>query len=276
MSSKNGIKLIKTQQNLQHLAQGKLWKFVAISGFLLFLFYILFLNHFFKHSSHHLALSKLIWPANSSPSPPTNISHIVFGIAGSLKGWQVRKPYIESWWQKNVTRGYLFLDIPPTKEFLPWPLSSPPFRVSEDISHYAKNMKFQIRVFHMILEVFREENKDVRWYVMTDDDTVLFVDNLVNMLAKYDHAQNLYIGTNSECITSNYVASFGMAFGGAGIALSYPLVKQLVGKLDECLERYQNLFASDFMLYSCLTDFGVALTPQKGFHQVNRAHLYFE
>ncbi|XP_031281281.1 uncharacterized protein LOC116139758 [Pistacia vera] len=285
MSSKNGIKFIKIQQNLQHLTLGKLCKFIAISGLVLFLFYIFILNHFHNHSSNHLALSKFIWPSNSSnvtnsnstskiaPSPPTNISHIVFGIAGSLNGWKLRKPYIESWWQENVTRGYLFLDIPPTDEFLPWPSSSPPFRINEDISRlksYAKiRKKFQVRVFRTILEVFKAENKDVRWYVMTDDDTILFVDNLVNVLAKYDHTQNLYIGTNSECITSNLFASFGMAFGGAGIALSYPLAKQLVGKIDECLARYQNLYASDFMLYSCLTDLGVALTPQKGFHQID-------
>ncbi|KAL6199704.1 hypothetical protein ACLB2K_029487 [Fragaria x ananassa] len=104
---------------------------------------------------------------------------------------------------------------------------------------------------------------------MADDDTVLLVDNLVEVLAKYDHTKYHYIGTSSECVRSNSDFSFDMAFRGAGYALSYPLVAALATKLDECIEIYPYLRVSDIMLHECLTDLGVALTQEKGFHQID-------
>lgn len=127
---------------------------------------------------------------------------------------------------------------------------------------------FQVRIVRTVLETFRQGDKDVRWYVMADDDTVLFVDNLVEVLGKYNHSKYYYIGSNSECVKSNADFSFDMAFGGAGYALSYPLVEALAAKLDGCIERYPYLYVSDFMLHSCLADLGVPLTREKGFHQV--------
>ena len=106
-----------------------------------------------------------------------------------------------------------------------------------------------MRIVRTVLETFREGDKGVRWYVMADDDTVLVVDNLVRVLGNYDHTKYLYIGANSECVKSNFDFSFDMAFGGAGYALSYPLAAAVAANLDACLERYPNLFVSDFMFF---------------------------
>lgn len=278
MSSKNAIKVSKMKQSFQNLSLETLRKPLAVAGLVLFLFYTLLFNQLYNHSITYFSPHfKVIWPASSSNvTSPTNINHIVFGIAGTVNGWKYRRAYVEAWWRPNVTRGYLFLERFPSREFLPWPPSSPPFRVNENITRLKSYEKiknsFQVRVFRTILETFREGDEDVRWYVMADDDTILFVDNLVEVLAKYDHTQYLYIGTNSECVSSNFYASFNMAFGGAGYALSYPLVEALAAKFDKCVEKYQNLYASDLMLYSCLADLGVTLTLEKGFHQVTYDH----
>ncbi|KAA8549779.1 hypothetical protein F0562_001203 [Nyssa sinensis] len=212
-------------------------------------------------------------PSQALDHSPTNISHLVFGISGSVKTWRYRKPYIESWWQQNITRGYIFLDSDPTKELLPWPSSSPPFRVSEDTSKFNMYSKHTaphvIRIVRIILETFREENKGVRWYVMGDDDTIFSIDNLVEVLAKYDHTKYLYVGGLSECVKSNFDHSVQVAFGGAGVALSYPLAAALVTNLDECINRYPYYRVSDLILKSCIADFGVSLTPEKGFHQID-------
>lgn len=64
---------------------------------------------------------------------PTNISHIVFGIGGSVKTWNERRHYCELWWKKNVTRGFVWLEEKP--EF-PWPESSPPYKISDDTSKF--------------------------------------------------------------------------------------------------------------------------------------------
>ena len=120
----------------------------------------------------------------------------------------------------------------------------------------------------IILETFREENKGVRWYIMADDDTIFFLDNLVEVLAKYNHNKYFYIGSNSECVSSNFDHSFGMAFGGAGYALSYPLAEALAKNLDVCIKTYPKLYGSDHIIQSCVADLGVSLSRENGFHQV--------
>ncbi|KAF3452513.1 hypothetical protein FNV43_RR02946 [Rhamnella rubrinervis] len=276
MSAPMLINFTTTPQKLNSLPLGALFKSLAILGLVLFLFYISLQETYSYQSSDILASFKQKWPASSPLSypPTTNISHIVFGIIGSMNTWNHKRSYVKSWWRSNVTRGYLFLDRYPTMEFLPWPNSSyPPFRVNEDITKQKLYPEVkrpdQIRIVRTILETFREGDKDVRWFVMADDDTILFVDNLVEVLAKYDHTKYLYIGANSECVKSNFDFSFNMAFGGAGYALSYPLAAALATKMDKCIQRYIHLWVSDFMLYSCLTDLGVPLTYQKGLHQID-------
>ncbi|CAF2349512.1 unnamed protein product [Brassica napus] len=106
-------------------------------------------------------------------------------------------------------------------------------------------------------------------YVTGDDDSLFFVDNLVDVLSKYDHTRQHYIGTNSETIKSNAYFGFNMGFGGAGYALSYALVEALVVKLDECVEKYHFIWAVDMIQSLCLADLGVDLTLEKGFHQMD-------
>ncbi|KAL9255929.1 hypothetical protein AKJ16_DCAP20988 [Drosera capensis] len=163
------------------------------AGFFLFLVCLL-LSSCGLDSSTYLVNLKQIWlPSKSTSSvidhSPTNISHIVFGIAGSSNMWKDRKPYIESWWQPNLTRGYLFFERGPTA-CLPWPTTSPSYRISEDTSRYREfnrhPMPLAIRMFCVVFETFREEQKGVRWYVMSDDDTILFLNNLVEVLGRYN------------------------------------------------------------------------------------------
>ncbi|XP_071727998.1 uncharacterized protein [Rutidosis leptorrhynchoides] len=211
-----------------------------------------------------------------SPPAPTNINQLVFGISASVKAWHGRKSYFQEWWRPNITRGYIFFDKNPTPDILPWPDYLPPYRVSENTSDfevYSRHINPDvIRIVRTILETFREGDKDVRWYVMGDDDTIFFLDNLVELLGRYDHTKYLYIGGVSECVKSNYDFSFEMAFGGAGFALSYPLVEALVANLDQCISTYPFYFVSDQILSACIADLGVPLTPEKGFHQIDLVH----
>ncbi|CAA3006149.1 uncharacterized protein LOC111412546 [Olea europaea subsp. europaea] len=205
-----------------------------------------------------------------STDSPTNLSHLVFGLVGSELAWHHRKAYIESWWRPNITRGFLFLDKEPTAELLPWSRASPPYRISDDLTTFLKKPDLTAqRIVHGIVETFREEHENLRWLVMGDDDSIFFLDNIVEILAKFDHTKYYYLGGHSEFIFSNYWFSFSQGFGGAGFMLSAPLAKALAKDLENCLSRYAHLEAADQSTMSCIADIGVSLTPLQGIHQMD-------
>ena len=104
---------------------------------------------------------------------------------------------------------------------------------------------------------------------MGDDDSIFYVDNIVELLAKHDHTRYMYLGGQSEFIMSSYWFSFNQAFGGAGIILSYPLAKALAAGIDSCIKRYAFLDSADNTTKNCIADIGVNLSPQMGSHQID-------
>nr|GME04323.1 uncharacterized protein LOC109152267 [Ipomoea batatas] len=223
---------------------------------------------------------RLMFSSSSSSSlneSPTNLSHLVFGLLGSEKAWHHRKAYIESWWRPNATVGFLLLDKSPREELLPWPASSPPYRVSDNVSRVVEETNHvNPRVawmVHGIMETVRDAPQRVtgtlRWVVMGDDDTIFLVDNLVDVLAQYDHTKYYYLGGHSEFIPANYYFSFKQAFGGAGIVLSFPLALAMADGIMDCLKRYSHLNSADKTTSYCIADLGVHLSPHQGFHQID-------
>ncbi|KAJ1404357.1 hypothetical protein SESBI_26668 [Sesbania bispinosa] len=225
-----------------------------------------------------LGTSKLVHVHSSSQdvSTPTTLDHLVFGIASSKSSWSKRKEYVKLWWKtNNAMRGCVFLDSLPEEENArnENDTSLPPLCVSEDTSRFRYTCKgglsSAIRVARVVKETIALNHSDVRWYVFGDDDTVFFPENLVKTLSKYDHGLWYYIGAHSEVYEQNRLFGFGMAFGGAGFAISSSLAKVLAKVFDSCLERYPHLYGSDGRVYSCLAELGVGLTHEPGFHQVD-------
>ncbi|KAL3523853.1 hypothetical protein ACH5RR_016687 [Cinchona calisaya] len=199
----------------------------------------------------------------------TNITHIVFGIGGSTQTWNRRSNYSALWWQPNITRGFVWLDKEPYP-FSPWPENSPPYRVSSNWTRFKyTSSQSAVRLARIVVDSFRVGLPDVRWFVMGDDDTVFFTDNLVTTLAKYDHRRMYYVGGNSESVEQNVMHSYDMAFGGGGFAISYPLAAELVRIMDGCLDRYYNFYGSDQRVWACVKELGVSLTRERGFHQID-------
>ncbi|KAL0459181.1 UNVERIFIED_CONTAM: hypothetical protein Slati_0545300 [Sesamum latifolium] len=93
--------------------------------------------------------------ATATADSRTNLGHLVFGLVGSEQAWHHRKEYIESWWRPNGTRGYLFLDKAPSPGLLPWPETSPPYRVSDDLKELLNKSEIRAqRMVHGIMEAF--------------------------------------------------------------------------------------------------------------------------
>lgn len=201
---------------------------------------------------------------------PVNLklNHLLFSIAGSAQLWPRRKEYVKLWWRHKEMRGFVWLEERVDQHI---DEELPMVRISEDIHNFSytnpTGHPSGIRIARIIQEAFRLNLQDVRWFVLGDDDTVFSANNLVHLLKKYDHRELYYIGNPSESHSSNTYFSHGMAFGGGGIAISYPLAEALSSMLDNCLERYPYLFGSDDRLHACITELGVPLTREPGFHQ---------
>ncbi|QHO41820.1 hypothetical protein HN51_007649 [Arachis hypogaea] len=198
-----------------------------------------------------------------------SLKHIVFGIAGSSQLWKRRKEYVRLWWRPNDMRGHVWLDEQVLQQHGDDLL--PPTMISEDISHFRytnpTGHPSGLRISRIVKESFDLGLSNVRWFVLCDDDTIFNVDNLVDVLSKYDSSEMIYIGSPSESHSANSYFSHSMAFGGGGIAVSYPLAKALSEILDECIERYPKLYGSDDRLHACITELGIPLTWEHGFHQ---------
>lgn len=209
-------------------------------------------------------------PTNGIQPGPTTLSHIVFSLAGSASTWDRRSHYSDLWWAPNSTRGFVWLDQPPQENYT-WLGTYPPYRVIKydtTLDHRGSD-----RIARIVKAAFDEQGcgddgGEVRWFVMGDDDTVFFKENLVTVLSRYDHSRMWYIGGISESVEQNEVHSYRTAFGGGGFALSYPLACQLASLMDGCVGRYTKFYGSDEKISACVGELGVTLTRESGFHQV--------
>ncbi|KAJ7521787.1 hypothetical protein O6H91_19G067800 [Diphasiastrum complanatum] len=218
-------------------------------------------------------------PPNQTSSPPvsgstgTTLDNIVFGIGASAETWdQHGQRYTKLWWKPGKMRGYVWLDEP-VENWPNFPDSLPPIRISETTSQFNFTNRFgppsAIRISRIVSETYRLNLPNVHWFVMGDDDTVFFTENLVQVLAKYDHNLFHYIGSNSESHRQTHDFSTDMAFGGAGFAISHVLAKAFERMQDSCLHRYPHLYGSDERVHACISELGVPLTKEPGFHQID-------
>lgn len=241
---------------------------VCLIASICFVLYSAFSNH---SRGNHIFLPRL--KSESTPDrEPTNISHILFSISGSAATWHDRTRYINLWWKPNRTRGFVWLDEEPRgKNGASGTIANTiPYRVSDPgwTRFRYSSSRSAVRIARIIWDSFKLNLPNVRWFVMGDDDTVFFTDNLLSVLTRYDHNQMWYIGCNSESVEQNVMHAYDMAFGGGGFAVSYPLAEKLVNALDGCLERYYYFYGSDQRIWACISEIGVSLTPERGFHQV--------
>ncbi|KAJ3103776.1 hypothetical protein HDU97_009872 [Phlyctochytrium planicorne] len=117
------------------------------------------------------------------------------------------------------------------------------------------------------------------WYIMIDDDSYVFFDNLDNYLSGKDPAKPHYIGQSNVFVGCDGVKSFGegpyFAHGGSGIVVSRGAVEKMMGNLENCIAKYRDCWAGDVRLALCLRDVGIKLTGGEGFDKEPETHSYF-
>ncbi|XP_039026385.1 uncharacterized protein LOC120159977 [Hibiscus syriacus] len=222
------------------------------------------------HNSYHNGPTpvEIVEPRGHYNRYNTELKHIAFGIASSSNLFETRKEYIKAWWRPKETRGVVWVDKKVKKNT---DEKLPQIRVSQDTTRFKytnrQGSRSALRITRVVSETLKLGMKDIRWFVMGDDDTVFVVNNVVRVLSKYDHTQFYYIGSGSESHIQNIFFSYAMAFGGGGFAISYPLAKELSKMQDNCIQRYPGLYGSDDRIQACMAELGVPLTKELGFHQ---------
>ncbi|BAF22869.1 uncharacterized protein [Oryza sativa Japonica Group] len=211
----------------------------------------------------------------------TTLAHVVFGIASSRRTLPLRLPLLRLW-LRPPARAFLFLDGPaPAAAAASEPL--PPnlrFCVSStDASRFPythpRGLPSAVRVARIAKELLQLDDHHhatpppPRWLVLADDDTAFVLPNLLHTLSRYDWREPWYLGARSESAAQNAWHGFAMAYGGGGIAVSWPLAARLARVLDSCLLRYPHLYGSDARIHACLAELGVELTHEPGFHQID-------
>ncbi|PAN51866.1 hypothetical protein PAHAL_9G625600 [Panicum hallii] len=210
-------------------------------------------------------------PPKASDAEPTGLRHIVFGIGASSSLWASRREYIRVWWRPGEMRGFVWLDKPVPEVRNASSTGLPGIKISANTSGFpythGAGSRSALRITRIVSESFRLGLPGARWFVMGDDDTVFFPDNLVDVLSRYDHTQPYYVGNPSESHIQNLIFSYGMAFGGGGFAISRAAAEQLARMQDGCIQRYPALYGSDDRVHACMSELGVPLTRHLGFHQ---------
>ncbi|KAE8379652.1 hypothetical protein BDV26DRAFT_158390 [Aspergillus bertholletiae] len=123
------------------------------------------------------------------------------------------------------------------------------------------------RYFSLLRTLFERKDELTKWIVLIDDDTFFpSMQNLVQRLATYDPTELQYIGALTEDMSQMYYGSH-MAYGGAGIFLSVPLVQQLNAVFRDC---YIYKGAGDRMIARCIYRHTTAkLKWEHGLHQLD-------
>lgn len=101
-----------------------------------------------------------------------------------------------------------------------------------------------------------------KWYLYTEDDTYLFLPNVLRYLSAYDHRESHWLGGRSKALGTTF------AHGESGFALSRAAWEQSFGKGGDLVKKYQSFVdeagSGDYALGKVLNDFGVKFGENHG------------
>ncbi|EDW03043.1 GH10709 [Drosophila grimshawi] len=182
----------------------------------------------------------------------TTSAHIYFAIKTCAKFHKERIPIIERTWAPDAMRRKYYSDvadagIPTISTGLP----------NVPTGHCAKTLA----ILQLSLKDINNQT-DIRWLMLVDDDTLLSVPRLSALLSCYNYTEHIYLG---ERYGYRLYAPDGFNYhtGGAGIVVSVPLLRLIV---ERCSCPVDNA-PDDMILGYCLQALGVPALHAPSFHQ---------
>ncbi|CAF0957707.1 unnamed protein product [Rotaria sordida] len=136
--------------------------------------------------------------------------------------------------------------------------------------------RYEERYLELIQQAWYSSNtssyinmKTIKWFAFGDDDTIWFLNNLLQTLQQYNASNLIYLGNISDKLKAVQYHGTDFAYGGGGFLLSRPLTLRAVQHNKDC-QRYVKLFGGDEMIGKCITEvLKINLTSNKNFHQMD-------
>lgn len=204
------------------------------------------------------------------PIQKTDASTIIFGVATTLKRLEESIEAFSRWSARNDAHIVALLSPKDDKKGL----------TNNGVIRKAMSNGMTMTIIEMdkgyleryiaLVEVLHDEflKPHHKWVAIIDDDTFFpSMQRLTNMLGKYDTRYPYYVGGMSEDFKK--IDEWGyQAFGGAGIFLTVPLVKQLRPVMERCYEF--PIMSGDGKLAQCISEYTTAvLNPEPSLHQLD-------
>lgn len=164
------------------------------------------------------------------PSKRADASHIDFGVATTVTRLNDSLDAFSHWAGYSNTR--IFALVEPDKRKAEVQAKADTLGINLFMTE--SNEEYNRRYFSLVEHLVKNARDKTRWSCIIDDDTFFpSMPALVQALGRYDDTKPVYLGGLSESIPQ--IAVFGvMAYGGAGVFLSRPLLDQLSTVYESC------------------------------------------
>jgi len=185
------------------------------------------------------------------------VDDVVFGVLTSSRFVPTRVAAMQATWLKNA-RHVVFYSEADIASLPAVGLKPPPGE--ELVGGGAwKN-------FPALVDLYKKY-PEKSWTFFTDDDTYVFVDNLLRALELHRPDRDVYLGLyyTPRVDMEWHEVHIAYASGGAGYAISRSLMRRLAPAMPRCHRTYTR-WAGDLRVGKCVHDLGVRVTNQKGFH----------
>ncbi|CAH1154079.1 unnamed protein product [Phaedon cochleariae] len=208
---------------------------------------------------HESALCSKLQPHCSTFPKPSHLcdtlvplTSIYFAVKTYHKFHQDRVPVVKNTWGKHTPIISFFSD----KEDIFIPTINLGIPNTEN-GHCAKTLAIIRYVAERI-----EANRDIKWIVIADDDTIFGISALQRTLSCYDPENKVALGER-YAYDIREPTGYDYITGGGGMVFSRPLLKDLAA-VCRCPASHS---PDDMLLGACAARVGVSVTHVPGFHQ---------
>lgn len=185
----------------------------------------------------------------TKPPKPVDASHIDFGVATTVTRLDESLDQFVHWAGYTRTRIFALIEPDETGSEGVREVKAKADALGINLYVTVSEDDYLHRYFALIPLLEENRRESTQWACIIDDDTFFIsMYALVEALKGYDHTKPMYIGGVSEGLPQ--IATFGMiAFGGAGVFLSQPMLTQVASVYEDC---EQMTYSGDRRIGNCI------------------------